>query len=107
MTEQEDFATGLRDALSSISGLALSCAYDIPPSPGGRVLDPSRVNVLFTPLDGEQETIARGASGSCSTGWQYSADQRQILLCGDTCERVRELNGSLSLEFGCQTETIF
>ena len=30
MTEEADFAVALRDALASISGLALSCAYDIP-----------------------------------------------------------------------------
>ncbi len=106
MTEEADFAVGLRDALASISGLALSCAYDIPPPPDGATLDPSRVNVLFTPPEGETEVILQ-SQGGCTTGWQYSTNQGQVLLCGDTCDRVKASNGRLALEFGCTTQVIF
>jgi hypothetical protein len=103
MTESGDFATDLRDALGTISGLTLSCAYDIPAPPSGQVLDPNRVNVLFTPRDGQAELIAKSPSGSCSDGWQYSEDGSQVLLCGGTCDRVKSSDGSLALQFGCAT----
>ncbi|HKO90690.1 MAG TPA: vWA domain-containing protein [Polyangiaceae bacterium] len=107
MTERPDFTTSLRDALASISGLALSCAYDIPPPPNGSTLDPSKVNVLFTPQGGEREVIGQSPNGSCTDGWQYSGNQSQILLCGDTCDRVKASAGQVSLEFGCTTRVIF
>jgi len=104
MTESADFATDLRDALGTISGLTLSCAYDIPAPPSGLTLDPSRVNVLFTPRGGQAEVIAQSQTGSCNEGWQYSADGRQVLLCGATCDTVKGSDGSLSLQFGCATQ---
>jgi hypothetical protein len=66
-------------------------------------LDPALVNVLFSPDGGERELIARSAGAACNEGWQYSEDGSQVLLCGSTCDRVRESNGSLELEFGCVT----
>jgi len=109
MTAEEDFAVGLRDALASISGIALSCAYDIPEPPTGETLDLSKVNVLFAPPGGsEPELIPQSPPGAdCNTGWRYSDDQSQVLLCGDTCDRVSSSTGQLSLEFGCTTRIIF
>jgi hypothetical protein len=107
MTQQEDFAVALRDALASISGIALSCAYDIPDPPSGATLDLSKVNVLFTPPGAEREVIPQSPPGTCNDGWQYSADQRQLLLCGQTCDRVSSSTGQLSVEFGCTTRVIF
>lgn len=108
MTEEEDFAVALRDALASISGIALSCAYDIPEPPSGATLDLSKVNVLFTPPGGERELLLQSPPGStCSSGWRYSDDQSQVLLCGDSCDRVSSSSGRLSLEFGCTTRVIF
>ncbi len=108
MTEEEDFAQALRDALASISGSALACTYDIPPPPNGGTLDLSKVNVLFTPPGGQRELVLQSAPGTCTDGWQYSGDLRQVLLCGATCDRVSSSTGRLSLEFGCTTrDTIF
>lgn len=106
MTEEPNFTVALRDALASISGLALSCAYDIPPPPSGSVLDRTKVNVLFKPDGGERETLAQSPNGGCSDGWQYSSDNSQILLCGDTCDRVRSSSGQVTLQFGCSTQMI-
>jgi hypothetical protein len=107
MTEEEDFAVGLRDALASISGIALGCAYDIPEPPGSSTLDLSKVNVLFTPPGATREVIPQSAPGTCTDGWQYSDDRSQVLLCGATCDRVSASTGVLSLEFGCTTRVIF
>jgi von Willebrand factor type A domain-containing protein len=104
MTRSRDFAGDLKQALGTISGLALSCAYDIPAPPSGQTLDPERVNVQFTPRGGEAEVLARTSSGACSEGWQYSKDGQQVLLCGSTCDRVKGSDGDLSLVFGCATQ---
>jgi len=104
MTQSGDFASDLRQALGTISGLALSCAYDIPEPPSGQLLDPGRVNVLFTPRTGSAERIAQSDGAACSDGWRYSDDGASVLLCSSTCDRVRGSQGTLSLEFGCATE---
>ena len=104
MTEELDFASALTDALGVISGLALSCSYDIPEPPAGATLDPDRVNVLFSPSGGPTELIGKNGAGSCTEGWQYSPDGTQVLLCGSTCDRVRTADGSLELQFGCETQ---
>ncbi len=103
MTETQDFGTALADALGQISGLALSCSYDIPSPPNGALLDLAKVNVLFRPLGGQDEVIAQSSGQGCRDGWQYSTDGKQVLLCGSTCDRVRDADGSLTLLFGCAT----
>ena len=103
MTSSGDFAADLRDALGTIAGLTLSCAYDIPAPPSGQVLDPERVNVLFTPQGGAPELIEKSSSASCLDGWRYSDDGARVLLCGSTCDRVKSSDGTLSLQFGCAT----
>jgi hypothetical protein len=104
MTQTQDFATALADALGQIAGLALSCSYDIPSPPNGGQLDPAKVNVLFRPAGGQEEVVAQSPSQSCSEGWQFSQDGSQVLLCGSTCTRVRNADqGSLTLQFGCAT----
>jgi len=105
MTQQPDFTVALRDAVASITGLALSCSYDIPPPPSGSTLDPAKVNVLFKPENGEREVLLQSSSG-CSDGWQYSPNGKQILLCGETCDRVKSSTGQVSLQFGCSTQVI-
>lgn len=105
MTQQPDFTVALRDALGSITGLALSCSYDLPPPPSGSTLNPAQVNVLFTPEGGSREVLLQ-SSGGCSEGWQYSANGKQILLCGATCDRVKSSSGRVSLQFGCSTQVV-
>jgi von Willebrand factor type A domain len=105
MTRESDLAAGLDAALEAISGLALSCSYAIPNAPLGTVLDPTKVNLLFTPAGGQLELIGQSPNGSCTDdGWQYSEDGSQIRLCGGMCERVRSSEGTLSLQFGCTTQ---
>jgi hypothetical protein len=104
MTRATDLGSELDAALKAIAGLALSCSYDIPEPPLGSVLDPAKVNLLFTPAGGAVELVGQSPNGTCSEGWQYSDDGTQIRLCGTTCERVRGSQGSLNLQFGCATQ---
>jgi VWA domain-containing protein len=103
MTSETDLGAGLESALGIISGLALSCRYGVPEPPVGSLLDPGKVNVLFTPPGGPQELIGRSADASCSEGWEYAQGETQIRLCGSTCQRVQDSEGSLTLQFGCST----
>ncbi len=104
MASESDLGAGLDGALSAIAGVALSCTYEVPAAPSGSVIDPTKVNVLFTPPNGERELLGQSPNGSCVEGWQYSDDQAQIRLCGSTCETVRSSDGSLTLQFGCTTQ---
>lgn len=103
MTREQDLAAGLTATLGIISGVALSCNYTIPAPPTGAILDPSKVNVLYTPPGGSEELILQDQPGACSEGWQYNQDQTQIRLCGNTCDRIRDSEGTLTLQFGCST----
>ncbi|MEY2937015.1 MAG: hypothetical protein RL033_7764 [Pseudomonadota bacterium] len=103
MTRETDLAAGLATALEAITGVALGCRYEVPQIRDGVALDPGKVNVLFTPPGGTQELLQRSDQASCSEGWQYSQNNTQIELCSSTCDRVRNSNGGLTLEFGCAT----
>jgi hypothetical protein len=103
MTRERDLGAGLTNALGIIAGVALGCRYAVPPAPDGAMLDPGKVNVLFTPPGGSQELIGQSLDGGCSEGWQYTDNQSQIRLCSNTCERVQASEGSLTLQFGCAT----
>lgn len=103
MTRERDLGAGLTNALGIIAGVALGCRYTVPQAPDGAMLDPGKVNVLFTPPGGAEELIGQSLDNGCSEGWQYTDNQSQIRLCSNTCERVQASEGSLSLQFGCAT----
>lgn len=104
MTTQADLASALSDALAEITTNIKSCEYPIPAPPAGQVLDPDRVNVLYTPEGGSTETLPRDPSlNDCTDGWQYSSDAQSINLCGDACARAQNEGGSVEILFGCQT----
>jgi hypothetical protein len=103
MTREQDLGAGLTNALGIIAGVALGCRYTVPQPPDGAMLDPGKVNVLFSPPGAAQELIGQSLEGGCSEGWQYTDNQTQIRLCSNTCERVQASEGSLTLQFGCAT----
>lgn len=102
MTTEPDLGVALRGALEEITGQTVSCNYVIPTDED---VDPSKVNLVFTPGGGDPEEILRDPSDTgCTSGWQYTNNERQIQLCGDTCDRVRaDPDGRIDLIFGCDT----
>lgn len=102
MTTEPDLATALRDALTEITGQAVSCNYVVPT--GGNV-DPNKVIVVYTPGSGDPEEILKDPSqDQCNTGWQYAQSRTQIELCGSTCDRIKaDQDGQIDLIFGCET----
>jgi hypothetical protein len=104
MTREQDLAAGLGAALDAISSQALSCEYELPLAPAGEALDPTKINVLFTPQSGEQELIGQNLDPSCAEGWRFSENSSKVQLCGGTCDRVKSTDGAVVLEFGCVTQ---
>ena len=106
MVDEPDFASGLRGALSIIAGEIGACSYVIPAPPQGESIDPGRVNVIYTPGDGDPLLILPNGAEDCQVGWQYAeADSGpQLVLCEQTCDEVQsDPQAELELMFGCAT----
>jgi hypothetical protein len=100
MISQGDLATALKNALAAITGQVLSCSYTIPQPTSGETLDPKKVNVRHNGVD-----IPRDPSETdCNTGWNYSADKTQIVLCTDACNQVKSQGGDIEIIYGCATK---
>ena len=70
----------------------------------GQALELGRVNVVYTPQGGNSTVIGRDPGGSCEDGWQYAADGKHVVLCGQSCARAKsEAGGEVQLFFGCAT----
>jgi|GEM_PF-486160 len=110
MTSTDDFEAELGRALERITAIEeVSCVLDVPKNPDGGDVDLERVNVTFTPSEGEPVRIQNDLRKACAEGadgWQYSADRRQIFLCGEACTQVRSEPGELSVVLGCPTEIL-
>ena len=72
-----------------------------------RALAAHRAGRLGEAVSLYRETIARDPSTTqCDEGWQYTADGRNIMLCGDACAAVRaDPDSTIEVLFGCQTVT--
>lgn len=106
MTDEQDFDDAITGVLGAITAQAVGCNYALPVADsGGALIDPDKVNVQLSPLEGPAESIARSPSDSCDEGWRYAEGGSRIVLCGGTCERVRASGGSVTLQFGCATQS--
>lgn len=102
-----DAAAQLSAALDDIRGRAVvGCTYEVPSPPAGQQLDPDLVNVRLT-SGGKVTQVYQDQSANCEQGWQYSADKKQINLCGDVCTQVKsDPNVKLEVLFGCKTQAV-
>jgi hypothetical protein len=104
MTTQTDLAAALKAALAAIAGQVLTCNYAIPDPGPGQTLDPNKVNVQHNTQQGSSDIPRDPSDTQCNTGWNYSADKTQIVLCPDTCNRVKAEGGDIKIVFGCATK---
>jgi hypothetical protein len=106
LTTSPDFSAALRAGLAQVTGQLVSCTYDIPPPPPGQTIDPSEVNVIYTPSGSDSaRLIGRGASSDCTEGWQLEGDQ--LVICPDTCDAIKQDTGAkLELLFGCASTAV-
>jgi hypothetical protein len=106
LVDESDFASALRARLSQIVGQLVSCSFELPAQPDGAALDPTRMNLLFTPSASEQpQLVMQNPEANCYFGWQRH--ENTLALCGQTCEIVRRDPGAkLELLLGCATQQV-
>jgi hypothetical protein len=105
MTTAPDLSVALNAAFKAITGSVITCNYTIPPPPSGQTIDPTLVNVNFTNSAGTT-VVAKDPdpNGGCTKGWQYAANNTQIVLCPDMCEQAKaDPAAKVSVVVGCKT----
>jgi hypothetical protein len=107
LVEDSNAASAFGDALEKIRGVASPCDFLIPAE--GTKVDPTKVNVKYTPAGSTTPTLlgqtSDGSANTCGAdgGWHYDNPQAptSIRLCPTTCQSLG--GGSVQVEFGCQT----
>jgi len=101
LTQASDFSAALRKGLGYITRQIVSCSYEVPEqSDTGEAVNPSKINVIFTPSGGGPTLIEHNPTDVCSEGWQLQGGN--VVLCPSTCERIQADSGSkFELLFGC------
>jgi hypothetical protein len=101
----------LLDALAAIRGSVLDCDFDMPKATDGQQVDPTKINVNYTPAGGARMTLGRVSDAtSCGAvpGWYYDdpVNPTRILLCPASCNSASvEVDATLEVQLGCVTET--
>ena len=109
MTQEPDFAAALTAGLASVTGQIVNdCLFAVPAPPEGKdAIDPNETNLIITWGDGSSSLILPDGQGDCADGWQWSADDGTVSLCGQTCDEVKlDEHARVQLTFGCTTEEI-
>jgi hypothetical protein len=105
------FLAALNSIRSSVAvQTTLDCQWIIPDSTTGQTIDPSKVNLNFTPGGGTAQQIAQVPSQSdcaaAGNGWYYDdpTNPTQVLVCPQTCDMLKaSTDGQVDLLFGCDT----
>jgi hypothetical protein len=108
LVDKGDVAGPLVSKLLNISITSLACQYEIPPPPDeNQQIDPTKVQVIYTPAVGGAEEIPKvDGVGTCSTspngGWYYDnpTDPKFISVCPCTCSRFGA--GLVDIRLGCE-----
>lgn len=86
----------------------LSCEFVVPPPKDGGTIDPTKVNVTYTPTGGGPQEVLQDNNKPCTQGadgWQWDATKTKVLLCGATCDKVKgDDGGKIDIVVGCQTK---
>jgi hypothetical protein len=99
-------ATDFQTALNTIRGTTLSCELQLPTPPAGKTLDPTTVNVVFTPSGGAATTLTYDQNCAGVNGWHYDdpTTPTEIILCQSTCTTVQSDSGAtIDIVTGCKT----
>ncbi len=100
----------LLDALKAIQGSQVACAFQMPEPAPGETIDPTKVNVEYTPSSGGNPTklgqVGSEADCAANGGWYYDnpAAPTQINLCENTCAVVQgDTEAKIRVVLGCAT----
>jgi hypothetical protein len=111
---QQDFGPVFQAlAQTIITGKALSCEWAIPPAPPGETFEAGKVNVKYSPMDGNppQDILKVKSAADCGPqgGWYYDNDANptKIIVCPANCDSMsKNINGAVDIIFGCQTVSV-
>jgi len=85
------------------SAVAVDCKYTVPEPPAGQTFS-GNVNVQYA--SGSKPAVVipyNGTTAQCDEGWQYNADQTQIVLCGSTCDEIKaDPAANIQMFFSCE-----
>ena len=102
----------LRPMLEAIGRATIArtaCEVAIPEPPEGATLDLGKINVRLVPPNGSPISVLQDTTRPCADGadgWQFSGDEKRIVLCGQSCELAQgDLSHRLTVGFGCETIT--
>jgi hypothetical protein len=105
----QDFDAVFQDmATQIIASTPLGCEYDIPPPPMMMMIDPNKVNVIYTSNNMNPQTIPNvpDAASCANGGWYYDnpANPTKVILCPTTCATVSgDPLAKIEVAFGCDT----
>lgn len=92
---QQDFTT----ALDKVRRGALTCEFIIGTPSDGKAIDPSKLNVVYTPTGGQGSLVPK----SDTAGWRYDNDASptRVILSGAVCEDFQGARGKVDVFLGC------
>jgi hypothetical protein len=91
------------DAINTIRGQIASCTFALQDVDGG-VIDPTKVNVIFTPGSGQPVELTQDPAN----GWTYDnpSNPKEVILNGTACANMKnDPMGKISIILGCATKT--
>lgn len=112
IVDEASIADSFVTNLLNIAENELACEYEIPePSDGSMQVDVDKVQVVYSPANGDPEEIPKAGSladcGKSSVGgWYYDnpANPTKIMVCPCTCERFAA--GRVDVRLGCEPRPI-
>lgn len=92
---QQDFGV----ALDKVRRGALSCEFIIGAPSDGKAIDPTKLNVVYTPVGGQGALVPK----SDSAGWRYDNDASptKVVLAGAVCDDFQNARGKVDVFLGC------
>ena len=107
-----DIGTQFVNAMLGIATTPLQCSFDVPTPTPPLVLDPTMVDVRYTPnaTGVDQEVTAVGNLGNCASnenqGWYYDdpSNPKKIFICPGTCALFAA--GVVNIHLGCQPTSV-
>ncbi|NUP04745.1 MAG: hypothetical protein HOW73_01660 [Polyangiaceae bacterium] len=111
MIDQDpDVQQAFLDALNTIQGQAIPCAFLIPEPPPGEDINFDEVNVHYTPSEGMAGNIpyveSEAQCPASGLAWHYDdpANPTQIVLCPGACSTISaDTGGVVKIVVGCTT----
>jgi hypothetical protein len=105
---EPDYSSVFQEIAKGIAA-SLECELALESTGEGQI-DPTKVNVVYTPGGGMPQYIYKDDSAPCgagANGWQFKdASYAVIVLCGEACAKVQgDPDGSIEVEVGCDTKT--